>query len=198
MGVDLDPRVRSRISLDLTGCWLWTGYRDKLGYGRLTIDGKTAAAHRIVYEHHKGPIPSGLEIDHLCRVTSCVNPDHLEAVTHLENMRRGLNAKKAFCPQGHPYSGRNVMFELNGWRKCRECHYAVIRRRLISRSYERLCAVCGSSFTPVRSDARHCSKSCTMTTRHVNHPQPVDSRSEAGRRSWETRRANAEAKRAAS
>ncbi len=68
-----------------SGCWFWLGALSR-GYGSL----KNARAHRVAYEMTIGPIPEGLVIDHLCRVTSCVNPDHLEAVTQAENVRRGL------------------------------------------------------------------------------------------------------------
>ena len=73
-----------------SGCWLWTGYTLK-GYGRFGAGGRSAGvvyAHRFSYEMHKGIIPVGLEIDHTCNVKSCVNPDHLEAVTHQENIQR--------------------------------------------------------------------------------------------------------------
>jgi len=108
-------------------CWIWTAYKNNLGYGRFCINGITPLAHRISYELFKGYIPQGLELDHLCRNPSCVNPDHLEAVTHKENMRRGNHVNqgwnyriKTHCPQGHPYSGENLMIKQNG-RGCREC-----------------------------------------------------------------------------
>jgi hypothetical protein len=73
----------------LTGCWVWQRGVTALGYG---CD-KDGMAHRVYYERHKGPIPEGLYIDHLCRNPPCVNPDHLEPVTPAENIRRGRNAK---------------------------------------------------------------------------------------------------------
>lgn len=71
-----------------SGCWEWHKIAAD-GYGRLYRDGKTRLAHRESYELHRGPIPTGLHIDHLCRNKGCVNPDHLEAVTLVENVMRG-------------------------------------------------------------------------------------------------------------
>ena len=77
---------------DLGPCWLWTAYLYK-GYGRFNGgQGRIVEAHRFAYELAKGAIPSGLVLDHLCRVTSCVNPDHLEPVTIAENVDRGFEA----------------------------------------------------------------------------------------------------------
>ena len=87
--IDWEASVWKKV--DASGdCWLWTGYITPLGYGTLTVRrlGRGFKAHRLVYELLVGPIPVGLELDHLCRNTRCVNPDHLEPVTHAENMRR--------------------------------------------------------------------------------------------------------------
>jgi transposase len=78
-----------------TGCWVWTGYADRNGYAR-TYDpsrpekSRTQWAHRVSYEHHKGPIPDRYEVDHVCQNTLCVNPDHLEAVTKAEHVARTM------------------------------------------------------------------------------------------------------------
>jgi hypothetical protein len=76
-----------------TSCWIWQHGGNKYGYGKTKLRGRTLAAHRVVYERLKGPIPDRRPLDHLCRVTSCVNPEHLEPVTTAENTRRGASAK---------------------------------------------------------------------------------------------------------
>lgn len=110
-------------------CWIWRGSIGSGGYGRVTRSRKRLSAHRVAYELIKGPIPEGLVIDHLCRVRSCVNPDHLEAVTHGENIRRGETGKhgnhwtgprKTHCTQGHEFAGDNLGFRKAG-RYCKTC-----------------------------------------------------------------------------
>ncbi len=106
------------------GCWLWTAAVSKGGYGRFGVDGGVGYAHRWVYEHFIGLVPEGLDIDHLCRVRNCVNPDHLEPVTRGENIRRGRShtREKTHCPKGHPYSGENlVVHNLKNGKRCRKC-----------------------------------------------------------------------------
>lgn len=80
--------VLSRYTIDNNGCWIYTERKDTLGYGVFYFKHVGYKAHRISYELVKGPIPKGLVIDHLCRIRSCINPDHLEAVTQAENVRR--------------------------------------------------------------------------------------------------------------
>lgn len=106
-----------------SGCWEWTGSLDRHGYGWFSIAAKPIRAHRWSYEHHVGPIPAGLVLDHLCRNPSCVNPAHLEPVTSQENIRRGTvpHSSKTHCPHGHPYSGDNLIVDKRGHRSCRTC-----------------------------------------------------------------------------
>lgn len=91
------PPIRSVRLTDVhvtdTGCWIWQGRVDRSGYGALKFRGRSMAAHRFYYEQLKGPIPEGLQIDHLCSVRLCVNPEHLEAVSGVENVRRSSVAK---------------------------------------------------------------------------------------------------------
>lgn len=101
-------------------CWLWKG--SAAPYGTFWAEGQTRSAHRTIYEIVRGAIPSGLHLDHLCRVPRCVNPWHLEAVTPKVNTLRGetpaaKNLAKSECPKGHPYSHVNS----NGKRCCRVC-----------------------------------------------------------------------------
>lgn len=106
-----DPvgRFMSLVRKQDDGCWRWVGTRSgKPGrtYGKATRDGKGIPAHRLGYELFVGPIPEGLELDHLCRFTMCVNPAHLEPVTRRENVRRAF-AARGQCPKGHPYTPEN-------------------------------------------------------------------------------------------
>ena len=119
-----------------TGCWLWLGYlspgaskNKNMGYGQFQVQNRRMPAHRFSYETFVGPVQEGLEIDHKCKLPCCVNPDHLEAVTHHENMRRSgamfkaaaVHKAKTHCPRGHAYAGDNVFINSSGGRSCREC-----------------------------------------------------------------------------
>ncbi len=127
-------------------CWIWVGYIDKIGYGVFGVNPKSIGrAHRYSYELLVGPIPEGLEIDHVCSNRKCVNPAHLEPVTHIVNVRRskriGWNMReKTHCPKGHPLSGDNV-YRHNGRRHCRKCNYENSKRwRLENPEKVRECA----------------------------------------------------------
>lgn len=111
-----------------SGCWYFMGALNKSGYGRFCPSRKTQtlSAHRVSYELFKGPIPAGLHLDHLCRTPCCINPDHLEPVTHAENMRRWQQTV-THCPRGHPYSGTNLLM-YDGSRTCRACKNAASRK----------------------------------------------------------------------
>ena len=128
---------------DFTVCWEWTAYRDQNGYGRFSIGGRRgqmAGAHRLAYEQLVGDIPDGLELDHLCRNRACVNPWHLEPVTHAVNSRRSdagrVNAARqraiSQCPYGHAYSPENTGFRRDGRRRCKACDRASARERYLA------------------------------------------------------------------
>ena len=116
-------------------CWIWNAALVWDGYGRFKWEKKTLRAHRFCYQTLVSDVPPELNMDHLCRVRSCVNPYHLEPVTVKENLLRGntLNAEmaaKTHCLRGHPLSGINLyVVPKSGARACKECHRASQRRR---------------------------------------------------------------------
>ena len=126
-------RFAAKLNVSAEGeCLLWAGGINTDGYGVFHLRGKTVRAHRAAYEHWKMPIPTGLQIDHLCRVRDCVNPDHLEPVTQSENALRGdvgaawakIQLGKTQCPRGHAYSEENTYRPARGERQCRACRRA--------------------------------------------------------------------------
>lgn len=132
--VDMDERFSSKVMQVPDGCWLWTGTTDSSGYGQYKHLGRSRIAHRYVYEQLVGDIPEGLEIDHLCRVRSCVNPTHMDPVTYSENQRRGIgNLNKTHCKRGH-----NDWVPQRSGRRCRTCHNEESRIRY-QRAKELVC-----------------------------------------------------------
>lgn len=128
-----DPQERfwSKVNKTET-CWLWTAATRGTGYGAFSLNGRPQGAHRVAYEWEHGPVPDGLDLDHLCRVRNCVRPSHLEPVTRGVNLLRGetLLAKAAattHCPQGHAYDAENTRYDMRGHRFCRRCKNAYQR-----------------------------------------------------------------------
>jgi hypothetical protein len=128
------------INEDDSDCWVWRG-KCVEGYGKFHTKGNHEEfAHRVSYELFVGPIPPGKELDHLCRNHSCVNPNHLEPVTHQVNVQRGEAGKyfgkqqrtKTYCSRGHEYNSENT-YIYKGGRDCRIC-----RRERSSESWRRL------------------------------------------------------------
>ena len=142
LGDVLERILNSYIPEPNTGCWLWTGYVDRKGYGTIGIGSRvedkhgrcTYRAHRIAYQLLVGQIPEGLVLDHICRERSCINPRHLQVATHRENLfahgsiaPSKKNKEKTHCPHGHSYV--NPIVVKSGARVCRTCHNARILKR---------------------------------------------------------------------
>lgn len=126
-----EERFWPKVAMQPDGCWRWVGATQNNGYGVLAMPGRRVVlAHRWSYEHFVGSIPRGLEIDHLCRVRVCVNPAHMEAVTHRENGLRGEGGKargaqmraKTHCVHGHEFTPENTRIKRDGNRACRTCN----------------------------------------------------------------------------
>ena len=138
----LEDRLAAKSMRTSCGCVIWLGSTDPKGYGRLHNPKGSRHAHRIAYELARGPIPKGMELDHLCRISSCVNPDHLEPVTRKENIRRGVvsevnKSNRHFCKLGHELTDENTYLYDPGdgymRRRCKKCNTLEQRRRRVSR-----------------------------------------------------------------
>lgn len=161
------------------GCWYWEGYCNDSGYGIVTREGKRIRAHRLAYADVYGEIPAGMELDHTCHNGSgcnannscthrrCVNPNHLEPVTHKENVRRGespsgYRSRATRCVHGHEFTQDNTRFR-GDHRQCRECHR--IAQLLLSRIEQ------GREGVPLDTRVRktHCSAGHEFSTENTIH-----------------------------
>lgn len=180
-------RVRSCVVEDANGCWIWQA-ASKKGYGVSSWLGRFDAAHRVSYRAFVGPIPEGLQIDHLCRVPMCVNPAHLEPVTARENTIRGTsfaaqNARKERCIRGHD----DWVRDSRGRRRCRTCSREAPPK--CEPVGPRLCRHCGRDVRSLSNLRRHepaCLRRVKMAARPsscrhcgVALPRPQLSRHEA-------------------
>lgn len=132
-------RFLQRVEVDSNGCWRWASTLNNKGYARMGMYHRLVLMHRWAYILFRGVILPGLELDHLCSTPCCVNPDHLDPVTHKENNQRGnsistKHAQKTHCPQGHPYDEENTSYTRGKGRACKTC------RREKSRPYHKIIA----------------------------------------------------------
>ena len=131
---NLGDALALRIEIQADGCWVWQSATTQKGYGTFKWRSTCKSVHRWVWLLTVGPVPEGLEFDHLCRVRACCNPDHLELVTHAENMARAKcragtdnhNGAKTHCPQGHEYAVHGRVHK--GRRYCVPCNIATSRQ----------------------------------------------------------------------
>lgn len=135
-----DPRLPLRFwekaEVDEAGCWVWVAAKTAAGYGTFTVENKTYRSHRVAYQVLAGVIPDGLVTDHLCRVRACVNPAHLDVVTHQVNLLRGETraaeqVRRTQCPKGHAFDEANTRYQ-GRKRRCRTCenHRTKMAKRL--------------------------------------------------------------------
>lgn len=118
-------------------CWIWTGTKMPNGYGQIGVNNASRLVHRVSFTLANGPIIEGMEVDHLCAIRDCFNPDHLEQVTHQINVARGNGGKRArettHCPKGHPYDKENTRYAKYRSGKikrvCRTCESARKKER---------------------------------------------------------------------
>lgn len=129
LAVDLAERLLARSFVTEGGCRRWTGAHNPKGYGHIRYDNRAREVHLVAYEIWIGPIPLGHEVDHVhakgCRHRDCIEPTHLEAITHTENIRRAAELI-THCPQGHEYTPDNIKWVTNRGglrrhRRCRRC-----------------------------------------------------------------------------
>jgi hypothetical protein len=152
---DVFRRFFEKLEL-INECWVWLGSTNKDGYGLFHLSGKMRSAHRTSYELHIGSIPSGMEIDHLCNMRACVNPQHLEIVTREENLRRMME-RKTNCVNGHDY----LLYSKVNASGNRECTICAAEKKLAWQRRNR------DKGIGLRADWTHCANGHEFTTENT-------------------------------
>ncbi len=134
LGLSYEDRILKRVVINSNGCWIWQKNINADGYGTVRVDHKSWLAHRYSYTAFVGPIPDGLVIDHLCRVRSCCNPDHMEPVSIRTNILRGKHPNIVLhngntCAKGHKIIDNNISVRSDGRIRCKMCINESARRR---------------------------------------------------------------------
>lgn len=129
---DLSYLMERSIPEPNTGCWLWLGSLNDKGYAK-TGAKSPRTGHEVAANLRRGPVPPGMERDHICNVRCCVNPDHVRYLTHADNLRRIIHLPKEVCPHGHLMVGENVRHTATAkgttLRKCRTCDREYRKRK---------------------------------------------------------------------
>lgn len=120
----IEAAIIRRVSMESDDCWLWLGTHNANGYARISVGRRSMYVHRLAVLVFNGPFDPACDIDHLCRTPGCVNPAHLEAVTHRENQSRGMAGPRSHCVHGHEYTPENTRWRTSRGiptRKCMTC-----------------------------------------------------------------------------
>ena len=154
---------------ELGRCWVWTGLLSRYGYGQIAVNQRSIHAHTWGYGRFIGPVPDGRELDHLCRNRACVRFDHLEPVTHRENVLRGVapsavHARQTCCSAGHPFTHDNTYRTRVGHRRCKTCHKVWTRAAADRRGVQR-----DEHGRAVRARKTHCKQGHPMEEGTVYH-----------------------------